>query len=165
MRRILDTRHLAEQSKGSTQRIASRKAAIRALEAKRSNFKVAIGQGHINPTILEGLSEVEARLAALQAEAAADAGNVVQIPAAIFALYRSYVDALTETLAGGDVIGRASDELHKLIEQIVVTWDEDARAHHLDLTGDLVLLLSAGNNKKAVTLSGAACSLILVAGN
>ena len=57
--------------------------------------------------------------------------------------------ALAETLSGGDVIGRASDQLHELIEQIVVTWDEDARAHHLDLTGNLVLLLSSGDNKKA----------------
>lgn len=47
-----------------------------------------------------------------------------------------------------DIIGRASDHLHELIEQIIVTWDEDARAHHLDLTGDLVLLLSAVVTKK-----------------
>lgn len=44
------TRHLAEQSNGSTQRVATRKAAIRGLEAKRSNFKEANGDGHINPT-------------------------------------------------------------------------------------------------------------------
>ncbi len=66
------------------------------------------GQGHINPTILEGLSETEARLAALKAEAEADAGNVVEIPRDIGALYRAHVDALAETLSGGDVIGRAS---------------------------------------------------------
>jgi site-specific DNA recombinase len=121
-------------------------------------------QGHFNPTILEGLSETETRLATLQAEAATDAGNVVQIPRDIVALYRAHVDALAETLSGGDVVGRASDQLHELIEQITVTWDEDARAHHLDLTGDLVLLLSAGDNKKAAGLSSAACSLRLVAG-
>ena len=53
---------------------------------------------------------------------------------------------------------------HELIERIVVSWDEDAQAHHLDLTGDLVLLLSAGDTKKAAGLSSAACSLRLVAG-
>lgn len=158
------TRHLAEQSKGSAQRVATRKAAIRDLEGKRLHFKEAIGQGHINPTILEGLSEVEARLATLQAEAATDAGNVVQIPKDIGVLYRAHVDALAEPLSGGDVIGRASDHLHELIERIIVTWDEGAGVHHLDLTGDLVQLLSAGDTKKAPTLSGAACSLRLVAG-
>ena len=74
-------------------------------------------------------------------------------------------DHLTETLAGGDVIGRASDELRKLIEGIIVTWDAGAGVHYLDLAGDLVRLLAAGDNKKAATLSGAACSLKLVAGN
>lgn len=142
-------RHLNEQTKGSAQRVATRKAAIRDLEGKHLHFKEAIGQGHINPTILERLSETEARLAALKAEEEADAGNTIQIPQDIGALYRAHVDALAETLSGGDVIGRASDQLHELIEQIVVTWDEDARAHHLDLTGNLVLLLSSGDNKKA----------------
>ena len=155
--------HSKEQTKGSAQRIATRKAAIRDLEGKRSHFKDAIGQRHINPTILEGLSETEARLAALKAEAA-DAGNVVQIPKDIGRLYRAHADALAETLSGGDVIGRASDQLHDLIERIVVSWDEGAGVHHLDLTGDLVLLLSAGDNKKAAGLSSAACSLRLVAG-
>ncbi|WP_374427060.1 hypothetical protein [Paracoccus sp. (in: a-proteobacteria)] len=71
---------------------------------------------------------------------------------------------MAETLSGGDVIGRASDHLHELIEQIIVTWDELSGIHHLDLTGDLVQLLAAGDNKKAATLSGAACWLRLVAG-
>ena len=92
----------------------------------------------------------------------------MQIPAdvgSILSDYRAHVDALAETLSGGDVIGRASDQLHGLIEQIVVIWDEDARAHALDLTGDLVLLLSAGDNKKAAGLSSAAGWVGLVAGN
>ncbi len=91
----------------------------------------------------------EARLAALKAEAEADADNVVQIPKDIGALYRAHVDALAETLSGGDVIGRASDQMHELIERVIVTWDEGAGVHHLDLTGDLVALLSAGDAKKA----------------
>ena len=63
--------------------------------------------------------------------------------------YRAHVDALAETLSGGDVIGRASDQMHELIERVIVTWDEGAGVHHLDLTGDLVALLSAGDAKKA----------------
>ena len=71
---------------------------------------------------------------------------------------------MAETLSNGDVVGRASDEMHKLIERVVVSWDAGARLHHLDLQGDLVQLLSVGNDKKAATFSGAACSLRLVAG-
>lgn len=56
--------------------------------------------------------------------------------------------ALAETLSGGDVIGRASNQLHELIEQIVVTWDEDARAHHLDLTGILFCSCLLATTKK-----------------
>lgn len=79
----------------------------RATGARTSRKQSA--RGHINPTILEGLSETEARLAALKAEAEADAGNVVETPRDIGALYRARVDTLAETLSGGDGIGRASD--------------------------------------------------------
>lgn len=42
---------------------------MRRLEETRANYKAAIGQGHINPTILESRTETEAQPASLAAEA------------------------------------------------------------------------------------------------
>lgn len=53
---------------------------MRRLEETRANDKAAIGQGHINPTILESRTETEAQPASLAAEAAQESGNLVHLP-------------------------------------------------------------------------------------
>lgn len=58
----------------------------------------------------------------------------------------------------------AADELHTLIDTVVVTWDAEERIHWLEVQGKLLEWLSVMDIKKAATLSGAACSLELVAG-
>ncbi len=157
-------RHLAEQSKGADTRARSRNAAVRRLEEARANFKTAISQGHINPTILEGLTETETRLAALIAESEQDSSNIINIPADLGALYRAHVDDLARTLSAGEVVGRASDELHRLIDRVVVSWDEATQAHHVDLSGDLVALMCAADKEKAASYEAVGSSLRLVAG-
>ena len=39
------------------------------------------------------------------------------------------------------VAGRAADELHELVDRIVVHWDEDARGHWLEIKGNLLEML------------------------
>ncbi len=68
------------------------------------------------------------------------------------------------TLTDEAVAGPAADELHTLVETVVVSWDEEAELHTLEVRGKLLELLSFVDRKKAATLSGAACSLKLVAG-
>ncbi len=68
------------------------------------------------------------------------------------------------TLTDEAVAGSAADELHTLLDTVVVSWDEEASLHTLEIRGKLLELLSFGNSKKAAALSGAACSLKLVAG-
>lgn len=155
---------LKEQSKGATDRIAKRKKLMGELEKRRAHFKAAIGGGHLNPTILEGLTEAEDGIARLKAEAAEEESNVIPFPEDLGALYRHYVDDLARTLSDGDVVGRASEALRGLIDRIDVVWDPEIPRHHLDLTGNLAALLLAGGIKKAAGLSSAACSLGLVAG-
>ena len=157
-------RHLAEQNRGANQRISRGAAAVRGLEQRRQGFRDAIGAGHANPSIFEWLTETEQQLAALWAEAAADEDKVIQLPEDLAALYRVYVENLACTLSGGDVIGRASEELHRLIEKIVVSWNGANACHDLDLQGDLVALLSAADTKKAASYEAAGSSLRLVAG-
>ena len=99
-----------------------------------------------------------------RAEADSDAATLIGIPEDLTALYRAHVDDLARTLSGGDVVGRASEELHRLITRIVVRWDPEHRQHDLDLQGDLVALLAATDNKKAASYEAAGSSLRLVAG-
>ncbi len=58
----------------------------------------------------------------------------------------------------------AADELHTLVETVVVSWDEEADLHTLEIRGKLLVLLSFANSKKAAALSGAAFLPELVAG-
>lgn len=145
------TRHLAEQNRGASDRIARRTAVLRSLEQKRQRFRDAIGAGHANPSIFEWLTETEDQLAALRMEAETDAGALIGISEELTALYRAHVDDLARTLSGGEVAGRASDELHRLIARIVVRWDPEHRRNDLDLQGELVTMLAAADNKKAAS--------------
>lgn len=47
-------RHLAEQNRGASERIARRDRALRSLEQKRQGFREAIGAGHANPRSSNG---------------------------------------------------------------------------------------------------------------
>lgn len=81
-------RHLAEQNKGASDRIARRSGALRGLEQKRQRFRDAIGSGHANPSIFEWLTETENQLAALRMEAESEADTLIEIPEDLTALYR-----------------------------------------------------------------------------
>jgi hypothetical protein len=40
-------------------------------------------------------------------------------------------------LSDEDVSGRASEELHQIIDTVVATWDAEAKHHSLELRGKL----------------------------
>ncbi len=63
-----------------------------------------------------------------------------------------------------DVSGRASDELHNLIETVVVNWDADAKYHELELRGNLLAMLNAARPAVEAGLAECESSLKLVAG-
>lgn len=121
-------RHLAELNRGASQRISRRAATVRSLEQKLQGFREAIGAGRTNPSIFEWLTETEEQLAALRAETKADESNVIQLPEDLAALYRAHVERITQTLSGEDVVGRASNELHRLIARITVSWKSRTQA-------------------------------------
>ena len=71
---------------------------------------------------------------------------------------------LTETLQQEGVIGRAADELRELIDRIVISWDQEAQAHRLDLQGKLLEMLKKAKPAELAGLEDCASSLFLVAG-
>ncbi len=100
----------------------------------------------------------------LRAEREALVPTPVDLPEDLPSLYRAYVADLASTLSDEVVAGSAADELHTLIDTVVVSWNEQKEHHELDCQGKLLELLSFADSKKAAGLSTAAYSLKLVAG-
>jgi hypothetical protein len=59
------------------------------------------------------------------------------LPTNLPAIDRAHIDDLVCTLSDKDVSGRASDELHQMIDTVVVDWDAAAKHHELELRGKL----------------------------
>ncbi|WP_417260610.1 hypothetical protein [Celeribacter sp.] len=80
------------------------------------------------------------------------------------ALYRAYVEDLVGTLSDEAVAGSAADELHELIDTVVVSWDGDAEHHTLELRGKLLEMLNKTKPALGAGLEANGHSLKLVAG-
>lgn len=79
-------------------------------------------------------------------------------------LYRGYIDNLAATLTDEGVAGRASDELHELLDRVVVLYDQDAKRHILDMKGNLITILKKTKPAEEAGIEDAKSSLKLVAG-
>ena len=79
-------------------------------------------------------------------------------------LYRSYIDNLVATLTDDGVAGRASDELHELLDRVVVSYDKDAKNHVLEMQGNLIAMLKKTKPAEEAGLDQSESSLKLVAG-
>ncbi|WP_149758642.1 recombinase family protein [Roseivivax sediminis] len=139
-------------------------ARIREVEKEHANLVRAVKEGRFSNVLIEQLEMADGQLKALQAERDALIPAPIALPEDLPALYRDHVEDLVGTLTDEAVAGPAADELHTLLDTVVVSWDDEASLHTLEIRGKLLELLSFGDSKKAATLSGAACSLKLVAG-
>ena len=71
---------------------------------------------------------------------------------------------IVATLQDEEVSGRASDELHTLIDTVTVNWDAETKVHHLELRGKLLNMLNAVRPAGEAGLTESESSLKLVAG-
>ena len=62
----------------------------------------------------------------------------VELPDNLPELYRAMVTDLAASLSDEAVSGRTADELHEIIDYVVVHWDADADGHCLELSGNLL---------------------------
>ncbi|WP_299818316.1 hypothetical protein [uncultured Jannaschia sp.] len=53
----------------------------------------------------------------------------IELPDGLPKLYRETVAVLAAKLSKESVAGRAADELHDLVDRIVVQWDDNAHRH------------------------------------
>ena len=97
------------------------------------------GSGH--PVALENLAIIEehatlSRLAETRDEIVLPD---IELPEDLPNLYRDVVDNLATRLSDTIIVSRAADELHELMDRMVVSWDDKAKAHQVTIEGNLLL--------------------------
>ncbi len=88
-------------------------------------------------SLIERLNAVDVELKALRVEREALVPTPIDLPEDLPALCRTYVADLASTLSDEVVAGSAADELHILIDTLVVSWDEQKEHHELEMQGKL----------------------------
>ena len=116
-------------------------ARVRELETSHRNLLRAIETGDDVSVLLPRLNAVDTELKAMRGKRGDIVPPEIELPENLPEVYREMVRDLAATLSQEDVAGRAADELHELVERIVVHWDGDARGHWLAIEGNLLEML------------------------
>ena len=160
-------RYLAKmksQDKERRQLAKLRDKSIGQLEGKIANMIDFIGSGNAPKPLMERLEALTSELDQVQALRGSSPPANTVLPDDLPALYRGYVSDLVATLSDEGVAGRASDELHNLIDTVIVDWNADEKAHQLELRGVLSQMLNATKPAGEAGVYVDESSLKLVAG-
>ncbi|WP_083480435.1 recombinase family protein [Jannaschia seosinensis] len=130
-------------------------ARVMELETGRRNLIILAKQGLGSQSLVEELNQMDADLARLAASRGEIAPPDVELPEGLPELYREMVGNLAATLSEEAMAGRAADELHELVDRIVVDWDAEANAHRLTIEGNLLEMLRKSAPSKLDAVSGA----------
>ena len=125
---------------------------------------ISLYRGDYSDALIAQLNKIDAELAEARSKRDALVPTPVDLPEDLPALYRAYVEDLVGTLSDEAVAGSAADELHDLIDTVVVSWDDDAKHHTLDLRGKLLEMLNKTKPALGAGLEANGHSLKLVAG-
>ncbi|WP_417260627.1 recombinase family protein [Celeribacter sp.] len=156
--------HKKAEQKAYDEQIKQQSHQVRQLETRHANLLKAVENGDYSSAVIAQLNKIDAELAEARSKRDAIVPQTFDLPEDLPALYRAHVDDLVETLSNEGVASRASDELHDLIDTVVVSWDEDAKHHALELRGKLLELLNKTKPAGEASLDISDCSLKLVAG-
>ena len=110
------------------------------------------------------MQELAENPASFRAEFRCNGGNLVQNLYKIRTPYRAYVEDIVATLQDEEVSGRASAELHSLVDTVSVDWEAEAKVHHLEQRGKLLEIKNAARPADKAGLAESESSLKLVAG-
>ena len=124
----------------------------------------AIENGQHSNLIIERLNSYEKERDELLATRAELVPEPINLPDDMPSFYRRFIDDLVATLTNEGVAGRASDELHELLDRVIVSYDQEARNHVLDMQGNLIAMLKKANPAEGAGFVQSESSLKLVAG-
>ena len=156
--------HMRRQADDSGAALKQLDDSIREMQKAQGNLLRAVETGQISSSILERLTAVDTALAEAKAKRSALTPEPITLPTDLPALYRAHICNLVETLMDGEVAGRAGDELHELVDAVVVSWDADLGAHQLEIRGKLLEMLQKAKPALWAGLVSNESSLKLVAG-
>ncbi len=98
-------------------------------------------QGLGSQSLVDELRQIEANSPAWAETRAEIVSPEIELPEGLPDLYREMVDDLAGSLSEESVASRAADELHDLVDRIVVDWDDKAKGHRLMIEGNLLEML------------------------
>jgi site-specific DNA recombinase len=105
-------------------------------------------------SLVERLNCVDRELKEMQGKRADLVVPEVELPEDLPELYRAMVADLAAALSDESVAGRAADELHELVDRVVVHWDAEARGHWLSIEGSLLEMLRKSAPSKLDAVRG-----------
>lgn len=117
----------------------------------------AIAEGLRSPGLKEKLLDLEARVAAIEAELERPAPAPVHLNPNLSELYRRKVAELALKLADPAIAGSTREMIRSLIEKVSVRWDEGQAIVVLD--GALTVLFGLAQNAKSPASAGRAGSI------
>ena len=161
-RRHFESRMAAAAAEGE-ESLKVRDKLIREKRKEVDNLQQAILRGPYSASVITLYNETEIELSKMETERKAAVPPAIELPIDLPALYRAHIDNLVQTLSGEAIAGRASDEIHKLIDRIIVCHDSK-HGHTVEILGELASMLGAADSNNAASYEAAACSLKLVAG-
>lgn len=116
-------------------------AQVKELETSRRNLILLARQGAGSRSLVEELNQIDLDLARMNAGREKIVPPEIELPDNLPELYREMVSNLAAPFSNENVAGRAADELHELVDRIVVDWDAEANGHWLTIEGNLVEML------------------------
>ncbi|QAX28721.1 recombinase family protein [Leisingera sp. NJS204] len=134
-------KRLVESQGAAEERLRLHDARLHELETKERNLLKAIEDGAFSPVINERLNTVHSELVEMREKRVEIVPPAVELPEDLPELYRAMVADLAASLSDEAVAGRAADELHELVDRVVVHWDEEAQGHWLSIEGNLLEML------------------------
>lgn len=140
------------QGVGQTQERVRLETARNALKRKLEGLYDAIAEGLRSPGLKEKLLDLEARVAAIDAELDRPAPAPVRLNPNLSELYRRKVTELALTLADPAIAGPAREVVRGLIERVSVSWEDGQAVVALD--GALTALIGLAQNAKGLAVAG-----------
>ena len=127
---------------------------VRKLETTHRNLVRAVEEGKFAAAIIDRLNAVDAELKDLRGKRDEIVPSVVKLPENLPELYRAMVSDLASSLSDEAVAGRAADELHEIIDRVVVHWDGAANGHRLEMSGNVLEMLRKSAPSELEAVSG-----------
>lgn len=129
---------MAKRQDTAADRLRLHDAQVKELETSQRNLIMLARQGLGSQSLVDELKQIDEALIRMKASRDEIVPPEIELPEGLPDLYREMVGDLASALSQEAVASRAADELHELVDRIVVEWDAEANGHRLKIEGELL---------------------------